>query len=290
MKSTNTEKKVLSLEVDLAELAGMLTLYHMCKEIALIYPPGAEIMLYTDEPFLCDMSAIVERHLGETLYQKNELECYQRQIHKLVRFFYPIIQIGKIKNLQELYAKGKQEIPASRTDTDINDMKRFMAQELSFKRFVQAAQKVLFKELAIKACPQFAQLSFREFSDHCSADKSLKKLYADISSQLHCKELLSATARNLAECYAHGATCLRTLLNEQVPGYASAIRLSVRQSTDIGIKLGINLILGSRGTPWHNVLVLSSNGASLENKENARGDFKVFTAGGLKLGYIQQGT
>ena len=273
--------------MDLSELVGILTLYHLCKEIESAYAPGAELLLYTHEPFLEHMSAIVEQNLGEPLYQKIELERYQMQLNALVGYFHPVVRICCIKNLQELYDRESCKLCAS-TAAEMNDIKRFMAQELSCKRFAQAAQNVLFRDLCKKVCPQFAHLSFKAFSDACSADKSLKKLHADISSQLHSKELLSATATALAECYVNGAARLRALLGELIPGYAAAIRLSVRPSSDVGVKLGISVIFGSKGTPLHNVLMITPQGIFLANKEKAEGDFKVYMAGELKLGYVQK--
>lgn len=57
-------------------------------------------------------------------------------------------------------------------------------------------------------------------------------------------------------------------LKTTVPGYEDMIRLSVHPHEDISQKLGISLIYGSRGTPWHNTLVMDDHTVSLQKLQD----------------------
>ncbi len=81
-KSTNKEHKVLSGDVDLGELVGLITLNHICREIGTIYPPGARISIIPDgaayldvlgidlreyEQYQCGLTHLVETCFRETI-------------------------------------------------------------------------------------------------------------------------------------------------------------------------------------------------------------------------------
>ena len=297
MKSANTDSKVLTLQVDLAELVALLTLYHICKEIELVHQPidkeiesilgtaskeiapllkdggqrpGACILLYTQEPFLHEMSESVQINLGEPLHRVEHLVRYQDQLKELVGHFTPQIELRELRNLQALYNQAVKQTAVEPQNLD--KYKIFMKQELKTVRLEAAARLRLSEN---------------------QAQPPRKAV----------EQLISATAGSMAKCYLHGSAVLRSLLSNHILNYSSYIRLSVNMGSagdDVSIKLGVALVYGSRGTPWHNALVVCPTGAYLEayaKKKSDKIDAKQiavhlsrqeYLLGGLKLAYLQE--
>lgn len=274
MKSTNTELKVLRQHLDLAEVVGLLSLYHICKEICSIHEPGAQVVLYTREPFLYHMNALVKKYLEVPLCTQENIENYQRHLKHIIRHFEPFIIIGEIENIRELYDTYYSKITTKSKDE--TGYKAFMESELNCSRFIEAAYETLFKKV-LKTLPQLQNgllkniTTFKEFTEYCSSDvKKHEKLYSQVTSKLGMRKLLSTVAQELGICAACGADNMRVLSSTHIPEYASYIRLSVHPSQDVSVKLGINLVFGFRGTPWHNTLFLRANGASLIARKNLK--------------------
>jgi hypothetical protein len=289
-RSTNTETKVLSLSIDLGELVGLLSLYHLCKEIEIVYPPGAQVVLYTQEPFLYCMSALVQEKLGEPLYQDGAIKQYQRQLAHLVSYFAPVITIGTLEKMNELY-KALLTQPVL-PPIAIDDYRKFMKEELAYARLKEAARNKVLKTI-IQDYPQLQNITTLDELRHYCSLSTHTKLYSQITSKLQINDLLGSTATALAHCIAHGATIVRILLSRYIPNYISAIRLSIRPSQDLSNKFGIALIVGSRGTPWHNTLVVTAKGACLKPRKNMyknnilQGHLKEYILGSLSLAYIE---
>ena len=173
---------MLAPQIDLAELVGLLTLYHLCKEIESMYKPGAQVLLYTEEPFIASISTIVQRNLHEPLYAEGHIEQYQVNSAELVSHFYPTIVMRRIAHLSELYDACFARLPVK--SVDLEGYKMFMKQELKCVRFIEAAKAVLFRELAQKEYPDLQGMSFANFCQRYgqSQDKAHKRLYNQINS------------------------------------------------------------------------------------------------------------
>ena len=279
---------------DLSELISLLTLYHLCKEIENIYAPGTQIRLFTQEPFLCHMSALVSRFHGVPLYYPGEIERYQSFMKELVKHFSPTICIEEIPDLQNLYNTHYSHLPTD--PVDLAPYHCFMKKELTSSRFRQYTQETfdcMFRKLVLTA-PQFAELAqyaqktYAEFRELASNNSTIpKRLFLALHDQISVKKAQSFVAYELAECYVNGAARLRLLYTEHIPAYSSCIRLSVRKSADTSIKLGIQLIFACKGTPWHAVLFLTPDMIELQCKEEIKhAQLKEYPLGDLRLPYM----
>jgi pyoverdine/dityrosine biosynthesis protein Dit1 len=268
MKSTNCEAKVLKPELDAAELVGLLTLYHMAKEIAFINSAGVQITLFTDEPFLYEMSQIAQRYTGIPLFESGQIELYQSNLKKLVRYFEPIIKVSDISahdlNMQLYQAMALEEhnVPIS----------SFMEEELDTQIHKEGLVEILLKEhdiahkLELQNVSVENKESFNTLARYCSNIPRLKKVCENIKKSLPTRKRLKETAQLLARCYLKGAAMLRQALSDNFPEYDAHVRLSIRSSKDLNSKFGIQLVLGSTGTPWHNTLLVNGAGVRLVQK------------------------
>src|SRR5262249_52344231 len=102
-KSSNTESKVIRAQFDMADLIGLLTLYHITQEVKKIYEPGIVITLYTREPFIYQMNKVVKDRLRLDLFNEADVERYQSDLKYAVSIFQPALQLGDIPDIRKIY-------------------------------------------------------------------------------------------------------------------------------------------------------------------------------------------
>ena len=296
-KSAKNETKVIGSQVDLAELLGLLTLNHICQEINSVYEPGTQLTIFTREPFIYQMNNILEQALEQPLFDEDQIEEYQRQLKQLVNHFDPTIKVGEIKNVRHIYESKYAQFDVNAED--LSGYRAFMKEELNCSKFIEAAQEKLFSPQHEKLKGKFPQLeNIKTFKEVKEKFSSYKKMLKNIESSLPKRNLLGKISDDLAECAAKGALRMRALLNDNISDYGSYVRLSIHASEDgdVSRKLGIALIYGSVGTPWHKTLVVSNDKARLQalselkNKNgDLQGQIKQFVIESLNLGYVYQG-
>ena len=84
-------------------------------------------------------------------------------------------------------------------------------------------------------------------------------------------------------------------MRDCIADYDTYVRLSIRPSEDgdVSSKIGIASIYKSQGTPWHKVLALDKEGASLQSlkeltKNESAPSINYYDIDGMKLGYVNK--
>ncbi len=241
VKSCNEDTKIIQAgTLDFAEYIGLFTLEHMCQQIKSIYQPGAKVTIYTREVQTDYANMIIQQKLGTNLFPEPERCAYQYGLATLVACCFPSLEIGGIENIEECYAQAYHTFTRAGKALTEQDQRSiaayatFWSNEFDCDRFKGAA---------------FKKLGF--------ISSTKKQRQAQQNTAIN--KLLKETAQDVAQCLLIGGKVMRTVLERHVPHYGSFIRLSVRAPDDgnISNKLGISLVYGSSGTPWHGALVIS---------------------------------
>lgn len=296
MKSANDEKKVIKSHLDLAEFAGLLSLNHLCKEIGTIYEPGAQLTFYTQEPFIDQMNNIVKDQIGIPLYSEEQEKDYQKQLKQLASHFKPTIKIGQIDGIKELYKNNYATLEITNL-ANVDHYKAFAKEELDCSKFLIAAQEKLFQQQKAELVQKYQLEDIKTLAllkKKAATDNVYKKKYNHIVHSLPAKKLLATTADKMADCIGKGIIRMRALKHDCIPDYDSYVHLGIRSSEDGDVtkKVGINLVYGSQGTPWHKTLVLDQESASLKSlkeltkNQNSPLHIQHYDIDGLKLGYV----
>lgn len=83
VKSCNPNK-VLSRNLDMADLFALTTLDHMCREIETVYAPGARIILYPHESYMTTINNLIRDVIGVEPYSQRNIDLYQASLHGLI--------------------------------------------------------------------------------------------------------------------------------------------------------------------------------------------------------------
>ena len=302
-KSCNDETKVLqSKTIDMAECAGLLTLYHMCKEVDSVYQPGMTVGLWSREAHIYSLNKIAEQYLSIPLFDENNIEQYQKDLGTLVKDFHPTLKTINIENTRTIFDAQYAQLDVEPA-YNIKDYAAFMKEELNQEHIWNAIRsKVYIKDH--ERLSKLPRLSFiKDYSswyaiqDAVVAGKISTKQLSYLMGQLPVKDTMSQLAYELADAVSRGSSRNRALLHDSIPNYASHIRLSVSPSEDgsVASKLGISLVYGSTGTTWHNILALTRGGIELMHRKrfvdhdgefHSKGRCKEYSLANLKLLYM----
>ncbi len=274
-KSCNEDTKVIHAGMlDFAEYVGLFTLEYLCQQIRLIYQPGAKVTIYTDEVQTDYINMITQQKLGIDLFPEPERCAYQHYLATLVSRF-PSLEIGTIKNIEECYAPVHYIFTRTeqvQTEQDLRSLEVYNAfwfHEFDCSRFKEAA---------------FNKLGFISSKEHEKAQQMIA-----------INKLLRETAHEVAQGFLIGEKVMQKVFKICMPDYGSFIRLDFHAPDDgnISSKLGISLVYGSPGTPWHGVIVVDRRRIRLMSikdihKKQERGHMylqKSFEIAGIKLAY-----
>lgn len=259
VKSCN-RGKVLAPVVDFGEYVALLTLDYMCRQIKSVYPPGAELLIFSREAQTSSANAVTQKAFGLDVFPEKLRALYQLQLRQLIHGAgFSTLKIAEFDTIEELYAKEEaREKELTKTPTP-KGLKAFWRCDLDRDDFVNAAKT--------------------------KAPRSYRRC-------------LDTVADEVAHCLWIGSMATRRVVQKCVTDYASCIRLSVRDDGDgdVSSKLAINLVYDSDGTPPHDVLTFDQSGRVrlLSRKEidrlEERGheyQEKTYTVGNLKLAYMQ---
>ena len=279
VKSCNEETKVFKAgTLDFAEYVGLFTLNYMCTQIQEIYPPGAQVTIYTREAQTDYANIISRRNLGCELFPEAERQEYQRSLATIVSTCFPCLSIGNSNGTDDCFTEHHHRFTESGYTLTAQDKQSleaytfFWTNELDCSRFREAT---------------FNHLGFKTTQKKQEANKQKNAVNA----------ALKKTAQEVAQCLLMGGKVMRTVLETIVPDYQSCIRLSVRapENGDISSKLGIALVYGSQGTPWHSIAVTEYPGMAIRlmsqkdmDKQRERDSIfeqKQFNVNGIPLVY-----
>jgi len=290
-KSSNTQIKVIQSKLDMAELTGLLTLYHVAQEVKKIYTPGLVITLYTREPFIYQMNAVAKDKLGIDLFADSDIEQYQADLKQLIGLFHPVIRLGEIPNIRQLYEAEYAQLPVE--VEDISGYRIFMAQELENEKITDAAGNVLFsaKKADMKNTSNYA--TYIDLKN--AVGKGINKnKFGAIKGTLGIKKYIDDLSESLAVVASKGALRMRALMNKAIADYSSYVRFSIHASDDgdVSSKLGISLLHGFKGSPWHGTLGVLATGIDFGSKQKLmarEGLLQSYVFDTLSLGYIAFG-
>jgi len=262
VKSCNPGK-VLAPALDFAEYVGLFTLDYMCRQIQSVYPPGAEMLIFSREEQTRSANVITQRALGLDVFPEEQRAFYQHQLRQLVHTAgFTSLKIGDFDAIDRLYETEEQrekELGKEPDPRELRGLQTFWRSDLDWDDFVNAAKT---RE------PR----SYRRY--------------------------LNNVADEVARCLLIGSMATRKVVQKCVVDYPSYIRLSVRadEDGDVSSKLGINLVYGSSGSPSHTVLVIDQSqkacllSRSEIDKQEERGHIyvkKICKVGDLNLAYMQ---
>lgn len=303
-KANNTENKVLGINPDLADYVALLTLNHICSQIKTIYSPGARIEIYTQEPFIHEMSSIAKEIGGLSFYAASHIAQYQDKITSLISLFNPQLKLSSIADIEHVYAQEKKQINLADThNQDLQNYRIFMQESLDGILYNNAIEKKLFEELQNNTEARDAFINkFKKakksepFIQAVKENKSFEVIsqlpfYKDSAGkELGIRNRKKEIAEKLAICALTGAYTMRMVMKKNIANYDSKIRLSVHASDNINEKLGIHLIYGSKGTPWHNTLLVSQKSIRLLplKKSKNSGSICYYPIANQELGYINE--
>jgi pyoverdine/dityrosine biosynthesis protein Dit1 len=220
-------KKVLAPEFDFGDFVGLHTLNHMANQIRSVYEHGGNISLYTREPQMDDVNALTTSELGFAAFPDSVRAKYQKQLkHAVSTAGLTAITLKHINNVDQIYNTACETARDEEKQTSVS------------------------KEKELDGMKTFWKNEFKGLETAVQAKHGLK-------SKTQTNKFLANIAEQTAQKMFTGAKVMREVLKKHVPEYESHIRLSVRAPEDgnIANKLGVNLIYGSHGTPWLNVLV-----------------------------------
>jgi pyoverdine/dityrosine biosynthesis protein Dit1 len=248
-KSSNVDVKVLASSFDLADYMGLCTLNYITQSIRHIYSPGAKITIVSSEPHLLEINKKVEEKLKVPMIFPESIEKYQSALKKCLKHF-PDLALGK--DLTQAYGKMK--------DTPQN--------------FEQEEGELL-QKIAI-----FFQEELK--TDHIKKAFMKQENLVELSNGAFFKKL-KPLSQTIAEVYLKGVKEFRTLLCKETS--ENTIRFSIHGDKN---KIGINLIYGSKGAPWHNLVRVHKDGIELLSKKKAseKGEIQVLKMDDMEMQYI----
>ncbi|MBX9977856.1 MAG: isocyanide synthase family protein [Alphaproteobacteria bacterium] len=293
-KSTNTEKKVLSPDVDMGELMGLLTLNHICYEIGKVYAPGANVRIYSDG-YLCK----------NVLNMSDEtIQNYHSGLNKLAQMFnghIEIIDIMKVKEIENaLQSRPPEPINAAEIEKikkKIDDMTVFMKEELDCTlREVPLREEAkiraditLAKELETKQDNlKTAKTEGRKKRIERAISKFPSQEHKDTTIQGEFNALRHQRGKEMAEKAAQCAHVLGVASTGDLVGI-DHIRLSMTAYTDMSSKCTMPIIYGVHGTPWHQTPMISDHTVTLKKRsESGTITTEKYTVNGVNLEYVKQ--
>jgi len=284
-KSTNRDLKCISAEVDLGEYLGLMTLQHLADQIGEIYKPGVHVTIVSDG--LGYKTAIDE--------SDDNIERYHTGITKLLAQFSSISFIGwkineTIQSIDQLRAQVSQVKVARSQEAQetMQDMKLFVAKEFK-SAYWEAHFRALATEATLAEC--------RAFEHPAPNAKAPKPGYLE-TRKTECinRELNRLRREKTLETTAALSDCsikFGFFVSQNFPDYPTYLRLSVHPHKDVSQKLGIQLVQGQSGTPWHNAVV-QDNGKFRYLDEKSKGKdqmieltkVRTIMLNGLELKYL----
>ncbi len=249
----------------LGDLVALLTQNHISHEIGKLHKSGSYVNIYW-EPLVYDLNQMCEDELGYPQFPKERIVSYQNTLKNMIRYLAPGVKIGKLDtgNIDEIYQQKYATLPVLFDDNVIHDYKVFMKEDLTTDAWLYRAESKLFnqKRAQLEANRKFQVMRGKSF-DEIRKDRVI---YKKLQSLLGAKQYINNTAYKLAVTVLMGNKRMAALMENEIFDYQKQIRQSVRADyKSTRNKLGIPMIYGSNGTPWHKVLVVDSNSVRLSS-------------------------
>lgn len=233
-KSTNHDYKCISHHADMAEYLGLITLQYIADQIKTIYEPSIQITIISD-------GLAYHTDIDESF--ENILQ-YHQDLMTLIKEFPSINFIGwkineGIKNPMDLVHKvALIQTPITQESMETkSDLQKFVQKE-----FQSTTWDNFFLNQATQECGHLTGKPKQIQQAILTKKNSLKK------------EKVHKSVEDLST----GSMKFGTFVTQEFPNYNHYIRLSVHPHKDVHKKLGISLIHGDKGTPWHNAMVLKN--------------------------------
>lgn len=279
----------------LSDFVALLTQNHICNEIGKVYQPGCQIAIFW-EPQLHQMNKICKEKLGIEIFPAARVESYQRTLQKMIDVLSPNFVKGAIRNgsIDDVYQEKYASIEVQTSKELEHHYKIFIREDLDTDDVTKAAEKTMFeqkKEVLSKKLPKMKGLSFE-------AVQADEPLYRKIKPNLSAKKYIDEVSQEIGVTALRGSKRTAALMKNEIENFDQKIRLSVRpDANSVADKVGIPLIVGSEGTPWHNVLVVGKDSIRLAKykdccKKNGdlKSDYEVkcHVVGDCELSYLYE--
>lgn len=265
----------------MGDFVALLTQAHVSKEITRVHAPGSSLAIFW-EPFIHKMNKVCQQRLGSPLFSAERIAHYQGILQKMTTALAPHFRQPELcpQQINALFESTYEKIDIKIDQEKVKHYQTFMKGELETPEWMARAEEMLFiKERAEleKKYPALVGKTFKEIQN--------MSFYKRIKATLGARNHLHRIADELGEIAFVGGNQMARLMENEIPHYAQQIRQTVRADvSSVEKKLGIPMIFGSKGTPWHKMLVVKNNGVELAADKSSKAEKECGTFGVCKIG------
>ncbi len=222
-------RKTYSDHADLGEVEGLRTLHRLCVQISEIYPPGARVHVCSDGHVFADLVHVPDA----------TVDRFQSEIEAIIRSFdFHTLHTFSARSVYgDLGGDALRHKLVTEHAKDLATTRGECLQTPEGKTLWSGIHRFLFEDDVVR-CPELSRNQVR--------DRSKLRAYEVIQR--------SQSFSNLVQSR-----------------FTGALRLSIHPQLRAAKKLGIQLVPSDDrwATPWHNVLVMTPDGARLMHRARA---------------------
>lgn len=288
-KSTNREFKCIGPRADMAEYLALMTLQHLADQVQCLYEPSIHITIISD-------GLAYQTVIDETL---PTILDYHEDIKKLLMYFPNLSFVGweiheSIGSPQELIDKVSQiDVVLTRESEETKkDLKTFVGKE-----FETTHWKNHYKKIAEEECQNLVFKISEKITNPKRIEEHQQKAKTSKINEVR-NRLIKDEIEKTTDSLSVGSIKFGTFVRENYPNYTNYIRLSVHPHADVGEKLGLALVRGQRGTPWHNAIKMVRKGdhfsfSYLDDKKSKKLpeidplNVRTYSLGDMELSYLK---